>query len=139
MKKLLASVLLIGCGSLGTALAGEIGVGVVFSDDEIRIISAWYRDHGGTTHHGGGKSKQKGLPPGIEKNLARGKPLPPGIAKKVARGGALPPGIAKKTLPNGLLSRLPARPGQEWRVVGTDVLIVEIATGIIVDVLKDAL
>ena len=65
--------------------------------------------------------------------------LPPGIARKVARGGALPPGIAKKTLPNGLLSQLPSRPGQEWRVVGADVLIVEIATGVIVDVLKDAL
>lgn len=65
--------------------------------------------------------------------------LPPGIARKVARGGALPPGIAKKTLPGGLLARLPARPGQEWRVVGTDLLIVEIATGVIVDVLKGAL
>ena len=65
--------------------------------------------------------------------------LPPGIAKKVARGGALPPGIAKKMPPGGLLARLPARPGQEWRVVGTDLLIVEIATNVIVDVLKDAL
>ena len=65
--------------------------------------------------------------------------LPPGIAKKVARGGALPPGIAKKTLPGGLLAQLPTRPGQQWRVVGTDVLIVEVATGVIVDVLKNAL
>jgi hypothetical protein len=65
--------------------------------------------------------------------------LPPGIAKKVARGGALPPGIAKKMPPGGLLARLPARSGQEWRVVGTDLLIVEIATNVIVDVLKDAL
>lgn len=66
-------------------------------------------------------------------------PLPPGIARKVARGGELPPGIAKKTLPTGLLAQLPARPGEEWRVVGTDVLLVEIATNVIVDVLKDAL
>ena len=65
--------------------------------------------------------------------------LPPGIAKKVARGGALPPGIAKKMPPGGLLARLPARSGQEWRVAGTDLLIVEIATNVIVDVLKDAL
>lgn len=65
--------------------------------------------------------------------------LPPGIAKKVARGGALPPGIAKKALPGGLLGQLPSRPGQQWRVVGTDVLIVEVATGVIVDVLKNAL
>ena len=65
--------------------------------------------------------------------------LPPGIAKKVARGGALPPGIAKKMPPGGLLARLPARPGQEWRMVGTDLLIIQIATGAIVDVLKNAL
>ncbi len=52
---------------------------------------------------------------------------------------ALPPGIAKKMPPGGLLARLPARPGQEWRVVGTDLLIIQIATGAIVDVLKNAL
>jgi hypothetical protein len=71
--------------------------------------------------------------------FAGAEPLPPGIARKVARGGALPPGIAKKTLPGGLRTQLPARDGQEWRVVGTDVLIVELATNVIVDVLKDAL
>lgn len=71
--------------------------------------------------------------------FASAQPLPPGIARKIARGGELPPGIAKKSLPNGLLAQLPARPGEEWRVVGTDVLLVEIATNVIVDVLKDAL
>ncbi len=72
-------------------------------------------------------------------NLAGAKPLPPGIAKKIARGGMLPPGIAKKTLPGGLLAQLPARPGQEWHLVGTDLLIVEVASNVIVDVLKGAL
>lgn len=71
--------------------------------------------------------------------FAGAQPLPPGIAKKVERGGALPPGIAKKTLPTGLLAQLPDRRGEEWRVVGTDLLIVEIATNVIVDVLKDVL
>ena len=71
--------------------------------------------------------------------FADAQPLPPGIARKVARGGELPPGIAKKTLPTSLLAQLPARPGEEWRVVGTDVLLVEIATNVIVDLLKDAL
>lgn len=65
--------------------------------------------------------------------------LPPGIARKVARGGELPPGIAKKTLPSGLLAQLPTRSGQDWRVVGTDLLIVEVATNVIVDVLKGVL
>ncbi len=63
--------------------------------------------------------------------------LPPGIARKVARGGAIPPGIAKRGLPGDLQAELPARTGEEWRVVGTDVVLVEIATEIIVDVLKD--
>lgn len=61
------------------------------------------------------------LPPGIQKNLARGKPLPPGIAKK--------------TVPSGMLSRLPHHAGYEWRVAGADLILVAIATGIVADVL----
>jgi Nickel/cobalt transporter regulator len=71
--------------------------------------------------------------------LATAKPLPPGIAKKIARGGSLPPGIAKRYLPNELLVQLPPRPGCQWVVVGTDVLLIAAATGLIVDVLADAL
>ena len=71
--------------------------------------------------------------------LATAKPLPPGIAKKVARGGALPPGIAKRYLPGDLLVQLPPRPGYEWVVVGTDVLLIAAATGLIVDLVADAL
>ena len=69
--------------------------------------------------------------------LASAKPLPPGIAKKVARGGSLPPGIAKRYLPNDLLVQLPPRPGCQWVVVGTDVLLVAAATGVIIDILDD--
>jgi Nickel/cobalt transporter regulator len=71
--------------------------------------------------------------------FAAAQPLPPGIAKKVARGGALPPGIAKRYLPDDLLVLLPSRPGYEWVVVGADILLVAAATGLIVDVLIDAL
>ena len=125
MKKLLASLLVLGFGTLGTAQAAEFGVGVEFSNDEIRIISAWYRDHGGATYQGGGKHKNKGLPPGIAKNLARGKPLPPGIAKQ--------------HLPAGLVSALPAPPrGYERIIVDGRVLLVEIATQVIHDILMDA-
>lgn len=72
-------------------------------------------------------------------SLATAKPLPPGIAKKLARGGSLPPGIAKRYLPNELLVQLPPRPGCQWVVVGTDVLLIAAATGLIVDFLADAL
>ncbi|MDR9754287.1 anti-virulence regulator CigR family protein [Pseudomonas sp. SZMC_28357] len=63
------------------------------------------------------------LPPGIQKNLARGKPLPPGIAKK---------------LDGRLVGRLPHYEGYEWQQVGTDLILVALATGIIYEVLNGA-
>ncbi|AUZ47195.1 anti-virulence regulator CigR family protein [Pseudomonas orientalis] len=63
------------------------------------------------------------LPPGIQKNLARGKPLPPGIAKK---------------LDGRLAGRLPHYDGYEWQQAGTDLILVAIATGIIYEVLNGA-
>lgn len=71
--------------------------------------------------------------------FANAKPLPPGIANKIARGGSMPPGIAKKSLPNNLLAQLPVRSGQQWIVAGTDIVLIEAATNLIVDVLKKVL
>lgn len=71
--------------------------------------------------------------------LASAQPLPPGIAKKLARGGSLPPGIAKRYLPGELEAQLPPRPGCQWVVVGTDVVLIAAATGLIVDIIRDAL
>ena len=71
------------------------------------------------------KGKNKGLPPGIAKNLERGKPLPPGIAKR-----NLPPGL-KSTLPG-------KHDGYETVIVGDDVVLIEIDTGKIADIITDA-
>ena len=71
-----------------------------------------------------GLTGYRSLPPGIAKNLARGKPLPPGIAKK---------------LDGRLLGRLPHYDGYEWQQAGTDLILVAIATGIIYEVLNGAL
>lgn len=108
-----------------SAGAGEVGVQIEFSDLEISAIHAYYRDHGSDKH---GKKKhskgRKSLPPGIAKNLRRGKPLPPGIAKQV--------------LPVGLINILPPVPhGYERIVVAGKILLVEIATQVIHDVLED--
>ncbi len=66
--------------------------------------------------------------------------LPPGIAKNVQRGKPLPPGIAKRGLPTDLESRLPTlREGLERVIVGDDVTIIEEGTRIVVDVLEDVL
>jgi hypothetical protein len=70
--------------------------------------------------------------------FAQAQPLPPGIAKKIARGGTMPPGIAKRYFPNDLMARLPPRPGQQWIVAGTDILLVNSATQLVVDILSNA-
>ncbi len=102
----------------------DVGVSVEFSNEEIRIIGAWYEEHGSGAGRGGAKSKQKGLPPGIAKNLSRGKPLPPGIAKQ--------------RLPDGLVHALPAPPrGYERIIVDGKLLLVEVATQVIHDILTD--
>ncbi|MCC8341285.1 RcnB family protein [Pseudomonas stutzeri] len=64
------------------------------------------------------------LPPGIQKNLARGKPLPPRIAKN---------------LDNRLLGHLPRYEGYEWKQLGRDVILVAIATGIVYEILENVL
>lgn len=65
------------------------------------------------------------------------KPLPPGIRKNLARGKPLPPGIARKSAPPEMLGRLPQHPGYEWQMAGTDLVLVQIGTAIIADVLRD--
>lgn len=65
----------------------------------------------------------KALPPGIQKNLLRGKPLPPGIAKKM--------------VPGSMLGRLPNHPGYDWRVAGTDLILIHAATHVVADILRD--
>ena len=134
------SALLWGCSTVSpvstasyprpTALptATSAGIEVVFSDDEIEIIRAYYASNGSGSgkgkHKGKNKHKHKSLPPGIEKNLKRGKPLPPGIAKQ--------------TLPYELQHRLPAPPsGYERIIVGGKLLLVELGTQIVHDILMD--
>ncbi|MES9900203.1 MAG: hypothetical protein ABW148_14445 [Sedimenticola sp.] len=88
---------------------------------------------------GKGKSKgkkSKGLPPG----LAKREKLPPGLAKQLERNGRLPPGLEKRDLPNDLERMLPARSDEYKRVVvDSDILLIEEATGLILDILKDVL
>lgn len=104
----------------GATVSGDVGgmaVDVTFSVGEQETIREYYTIHSG--------SSAESLPPGIRKNLARGKPLPPGIAKKQP--------------PVDLVSRLSVPRGYEVVEVGWDVLLVEAATGIVHDVLMDAI
>jgi hypothetical protein len=111
----------------GYSMAAEVGVQVTFTSGDASIIRAYYHDgHASQPGKKKGKHGQKTLPPGIARNLARGKPLPPGIAKQV--------------LPAGLIDLLPPPPhGFERISVSGKVLLVEIATQVIHDVLEDVI
>lgn len=65
------------------------------------------------------------------------KPLPKGIRKNLARGKPMPPGIEKSRMPGGMLDKLPKQKGYEWRYAGTDLLLVQLGTEIVADVLED--
>jgi len=117
-----ASVLAILLACSGQSAAVDLSVQVEFGNVEIAIIHDYYRDR--QDHQGNQKKGKKSLPPGIAKNLQRGKPLPPGIAKQA--------------LPSGLVDILPAAPrGYERIIVDGKVLLVEIATRVIHDILED--
>lgn len=95
----------------------EVTAGITFSVTQRESIRSYYADHP--------RAGLKALPPGIRKRLARGKPLPPGIAKQVA--------------PAALAERVAVPKGYRLQEVGPDVVLVEIATGIIHDILMDAI
>jgi hypothetical protein len=106
----------------GAAAAVTQTVSFTFTADHAAIVHAYY---GGESRGPGNGRARGGLPPGIEKNLARGKPLPPGIAKQY--------------LPSDLLVRLPTAPrGMEYVVVAGKLLLVEIATQMVREVLLEA-
>lgn len=127
MNKLILSGLAVALTLLVSAPANsaDFGVAVEFSDKEISAIRAYYRDQGPAKHGKRKKGKgRKGLPPGIAKNLRRGKPLPPGIAKQA--------------LPDHLVRILPPVPrGYERVILDGKVLLVEVATQVIHDILED--
>ncbi|MBM7059637.1 RcnB family protein [Pseudomonas sp. UL073] len=109
--------------------SGHKGGGQNYSDDAVRIDPRGPSIDIGQVRIILGDNREligpvKGLPPGIQKNLARGKPLPPGIAKR---------------FDSRLLGKLPRYDGYEWQQVGTDVVLVAIATGLIYEVLHNVL
>lgn len=93
----------------GGEVAGIRGPG---TDVEVRIIRDYYAVQ---------SRRQKPLPPGIAKNLARGKPLPPGIART--------------RVPDDLMVLLPARSGTRWLVAGNMALLVG-SRDVVVDIVR---
>lgn len=91
------------------------GVTLRLDDTVIRVVNDWF--HANPQLHG----SYAALPPGIARNLQRGKPLPPGIAKRF--------------LPDGLAAVLPPPPDGYGRfIVGDDLVLIELSSGLITDI-----
>lgn len=121
---------------------------MIFSAAERRIIAEYYAanyrdadddgDSLGANERGQGKGKGKSQGQGQGKGRSGG--LPPGLEKHLERNGQLPPGLAGRDLPAGLSGQLPPlRQGTRRIVVDRDVVLIDIATNVVIDVLIDVL
>jgi len=90
----------------------EATVSVTISSGEARRLAVSY-----------GLTGMRALPPGIRRNLARGKPLPPGIARQF--------------VPERMLADLPVIRDHEWRIAGRDLVLIAIGTLIVAEILQD--
>ena len=119
---------------VATAVVRE-GVKASFEEFERQMIYKYFGEH---TYQHEDHDYDHDYDKKAKKDRKKG--LPPGIQKKLERGGTLPPGIAKNYLPDDLEHRLPPLPqGYERTIVGNDVLLVEIDTGRIADIVTDAI
>lgn len=103
---------------------GDVVTATVLSEIERRLIGDYFRT-----------TPTAALPPGLAK---QGK-VPPGIARQIQRGQRLPPEVAMLPLPDDLLRRLPPRAGATPVVVGSDVVLVQEGTRLILDILEGVL
>ncbi len=114
-------------------------IGQVFSAVEKKIIKDFFGKRAADAVLGTKKDKKhKGKKNKNAKNKGNSGELPPGLQKHIEKYGTLPPGLAKKELPPGLAKRLGStRSGLERLIVDGDVVLVETATGIVLDIIKD--
>lgn len=101
-------------------------VSVTLTVEQISAVRAHYASNDRGNRRGNGRGRNGGLPPGIARNLERGKPLPPGIAKQY--------------LPADVLVRLPTLDdGLDYVIAAGKLLLVEAATEVVREVLIDVL
>ncbi len=116
--------------------AKEVG-NIIFKEVEKRAIEEFFGKKAADAVTGGKKGKKN---KGKGRGRGRGGGLPPGLQKQLEKNGTLPPGLAKRELPPGLQGKLGATPpGTERVIAGNDVVLLEKATGKILDVITDVL
>ena len=107
----------------------------VFSEAEKAVIEEYFghRHDSKYKREDHGKKSKHDLPPG----LAKKDKLPPGLQKQLEKNGRLPPGLARNDLPKNLRDKLYApQKGTKRLVVGDDVILIDTATDIVLDILR---
>ena len=111
----------------------------VFSSLERRVIREVLAAAGVETKTGKGGKRAKGSrggPPG----LAQRGNLPPGLQRQLQRNGRLPPGLEKQGFPGHLRAQLPAPlQGTERLIIGNDAVLIDRATNVILDIMRDVI
>ena len=121
---------------LDVQLAEDPDLGdIIFSEIERRLIRSYYDRRYNEWYGNGGGNKNKSIPPGIAK---KGGWLPPGIAKQLARGNTMPRDVVFYPLPYDLRNELPYRSGYDYYIADDKVMLVQIGTNLILDVLTVA-
>lgn len=97
-----------------------------FDDGRHRAIHDYYdREH-----------REGRCPPGLAKK--HNGCMPPGQARKWAVGKPLPPDVVRYDLPQPLVVQIgPPPPGTRYVRVASDILIIAVGTGMVVDAIKD--
>jgi hypothetical protein len=96
-----------------------------FQARDREVVTTYYTKHG------------RGLPPGLAKRNGN---LPPGLEKQLQRNGSLPPGLDRKMepCPVEITRELPPLPPDYRRgVVGASIVVFNVRTNIVVDVMQD--
>ncbi len=108
----------------GMAVSSPMAGGIVFSPAQQQVARQFYL-----------QPEYRGfVPPGLAKKGG----LPPGQAKRWRLGQPLPAGVVYYTLPGPLLVSLgPAPAGHRYVRVATDILLIAIGTGMVVDAIED--
>ncbi len=102
----------------------------VFNAVEKQLIRDFFDEGRGHGKIKKGRGKHK---------TGRGRGMPPGLAMQLDSRGRLPPGLQGRALPPGLNKRLGhAGLGRSRQIVGDDVVLIETATGVILDILRGA-
>ena len=107
----------------------DVKVGAYFNDQHRDAARSYYHEH---------YSNAKSCPPGLAKK--NNGCMPPGQARKWAVGQPIPRGVAVYTVPQPVIVHLPPAPyGYRYARLGNDIVLIQVHSNLIVDIIQGLL